>query len=406
MLSKRFSVLFYLRKPTNFKTGKVPIYLRLTVDSQRAEISTQMQCEPSRWNKHAGRVIGTKEEVRSLNAILDALQLKVHDTYRQLIQSDSIITAEAIKNKLQGVTEKGIMILEVFKKHNQQMELLVGQDFAPGTLERYRTSLDHTRSFIQYKYNAEDLDIKKLDYSFISEYSYWLKTVRKCCHNTTMRYLSNFKKIVLHCVKNGWIDRDPFYGYKLTKKEVIRTALTDSELKSLSVKSMATDRLSQVRDIFLFSCYTGLSYVEVKNLKRSNIAKGMDGQLWIFTRRQKTDTPSEIPLLPVPLNLLNQYKEHPACVNKGLVLPVLSNQKMNAYLKEIGDVCGITKNMTFHLARHTFATTVTLNNGVPMETVSKMLGHKSIRQTQHYGKILNKKISEDMQALKSKIEGV
>ena len=150
-------------------------------------------------------------------------------------------------------------------------------------------------------------------------------------------------------------------------------------------------------------CGKTLSYVEVKNLKTANIKEGIDGGLWIFTRRQKTDTPSEIPLLPVPLALLEKYKQHPQCLNKGMVLPVLSNQKMNAYLKEIADVCGISKNITFHLARHTFATTVTLNNGVPLETVSNMLGHKSVRQTQHYARILNKKVSEDMNALKQKI---
>lgn len=176
-----------------------------------------MSCEPSRWNRHAGRLTGTKEEVRSLNAFLDALQIKVNDVYRHLIQVNQPFDAEHIKQHLQGVKEKSRIILEVFQQHNAQMLALLGKDYAPGTLERYRTSLEHTRSFIRYQYDVEDLDIKQLNYSFISEYAFWLKSIRNCCHNTTMRYLSNFKKIVLHSVRNAWIDRDPFYGFKLTK---------------------------------------------------------------------------------------------------------------------------------------------------------------------------------------------
>jgi integrase len=184
----------------------------------------------------------------------------------------------------------------------------------------------------------------------------------------------------------------------------VREYLNEDELQALATKKFNIDRLGQVRDIFLFSCYTGLAFIDAFQLTYSNVSKGVDGNQWIFSARQKTDTPTRIPLLPTALEILDKYKSHPKCINSGKVLPVLSNQKMNSYLKEIADVCGITKTLTFHIARHTFATTVTLNNDVPIESVSKMLGHKSIKITQHYAKIIDRKVSADMQTLQKKLE--
>jgi site-specific recombinase XerD len=310
------------------------------------------------------------------------------------------VTAENIKNTLLGKSEERKFLLEIFQKHNDQLEALVGKDFAPGTLERYKTSLQHTQSFIQWKFGKDDMDIQALNYEFISDYEFWLKTVRNCAHNTTVKYLANFKKIVLSCVKKGWLVRDPFLGYKMVKKEVLREVLDKEELDRIHHKKFCTERLNQVRDIFLFCCYTGLAYIDVKNLRRDQIKVGIDGEKWIFTQRQKTETPTRLPLLPQALEIIDAYNNHPQCCNKGLVLPVMSNQKMNAYLKEIADVCGIQKTLTFHIARHTFATTITLGNGVHIETVSKMLGHKSLKQTQHYAKILDLKVSQDMARLR------
>lgn len=403
MLEKSFGLLFFLKQPKNHKTGPRYLYLRITVDGAARELSTKRLWEPSRWSSEAGRATGNKEDAKSLNIYIDTLRSKVYDARRMMVEADKLLTAEALKNILSGKGEAKRMILKIFRHHNEQMKELVGHEFAPGTLERYRTSLEHTCSFIQWKYGVDDMDIRKLDYEFISEYAFWLKSIRHCSHNTTMKYLSNFKKVVLRCVRNGWLLRDPFLEFKMSKKEVVRTALTEKELQSIAEKSFPSERLNYVRDIFLFSCYTGLAYIDVKKLKRSEIIIGMDGEKWLFTRRQKTETPTKVPLLPVALEIVDRYADHPQCSSQGYVLPVLSNQKMNAYLKEIADVCGISKNLTFHIARHTFATTITLSNGVPIETVSKMLGHKSLKQTQHYAKILDKKVSEDMKALKNKL---
>jgi site-specific recombinase XerD len=217
-----------------------------------------------------------------------------------------------------------------------------------------------------------------------------------------MKYLANFKKIVLLCRKRGWLDKDPFNSFRMTKKEVIREVLNEEELQIIAEKKFVSDRLTLVRDIFLFSCYTGLAYSEVKNLNESHINIGIDGGRWIFIRRQKTKKLSRIPLLEVPESILSRYQGHPVSGQRETLLPILSNQKMNSYLKEIADVCGISKPLTFHIARHTFATTVTLNNGASIEAVSDMLGHSSLKQTQHYSKVKEKLISEEMQKLRNR----
>lgn len=403
MLEKSLGILFYLKKPKNYTSGPMPIYLRITVDGIPKEISSKREWEIDRWNAGAQRAKGTKEDVKSLNAFLDALEMKVHEARRKLIENNKVITAEGIRNIILGIDEKPRMLLEIFQQHNNQVAELIGKEFSAATLERYKTSLEHTRSYLQWKYHVADIDIRKLDFEFISEYEFWLKSVRSCNHNTSIKYLSNFRKIVNRCIRNGWLTSDPFVGFKMTKKEVIREALTENELQILATKTFVADRLGQVRDIFLFCCFSGLSYADVKKLKKSEIGIGIDGEKWIFTSRQKTETASRIPLLPTTIEILKRYENHPQCVNQNRILPVLSNQKMNAYLKEIVDVCGITKNLTFHIARHTFATTVTLSNGVPIETVSKMLGHMNLKTTQLYAKVLDRKVSDDMNALKQKL---
>ncbi len=405
MLEKNFSLLFYLKKPKNYLVGKpMHIYLRITVDGACKELSIGRECEMDRWSSISGRMLGVKEDAKTLNAYLDTLQTKIYEARRKLLEKDETVTAETLKNTLRGTGEQSKMVIELFQYHNDQMKSLVNKDYSPTTLVRYKTSLEHTKAFLKWKYDISDMAIKKLDYEFISQYEFWFKTVRNCNHNTAIKYISNFRKIVNLCVRNAWLEKDPFGKFKMTKKEVIPEFLTEDELQKITEKKFVSERINQVSDIFLFCCYTGLAFVDVKKLKISEIGIGIDGSKWIFTKRQKTNTASRIPLLPMALEILGKYKDHPICINTEKVLPVLSNQKYNEYLKEIANVCGIHKNLTTHTARHTFATTVTLGNGVPIESVSKMLGHKNLRTTQHYAKVLDKKISEDMNALKNKMQ--
>lgn len=391
-----------MKKPKNYQTGVAPIYLRITVNGERSEVTTGRSCEPSQWNAISGRGNGKKEEMKSFNAYLDNLQNKVFEAHRQLTEKDETITAQRLRDQFQGKIEKQCTLIDVFKDHNHKMETLVGSEFSKGTAERYRTSLKHTVAFLQWKYNISDIDIRKVNHAFITEYDFYLRSVRKCANNSAVKYLKNFGKIIRICLSSGLLATDPFQNYKNKVKKVDRVYLNEEEINQIANKPLASERLAQVRDVFLFCCYTGLAYVDVKNLKRGDIVTGIDGEKWVSIKRQKTNVPSRIPLLPAASALLDQYQDNRMCLNTGLLLPVSSNQRMNSYLKEIADFCGIQKQITFHIARHTFATTVTLLNGIPIESVSKMLGHTNIQTTQHYAKILDIKVGADMAKLKNK----
>jgi len=403
-MNKTFNLLFFIKKNKIRTNGTAPIYLRITIDGKAADIAAKRYIDPQKWDVKAHKAVGNSQEAKTLNVYLKTLEQQVYDCHYQMLKEEDFVTSEGLKSKLLGTDVSTRMLIPIFQDHNDKVEALVGQDFAPGTLERYKTSLKHTQEFLIWKYKTSDIDITKIDHAFIMDYDFWLRSVRKCANNTAVKYIKNFKKIIRLSIANGWITKDPFLGYKAKLKVVERPYLTKEEIQTIYEKEFASDRLIQVRDIFLFSCYTGLAYVDVKKLTKSNVNIGIDGDQWIFTHRQKTDTSTRVPLLPLAQELILKYEDHPECVNSNVLFPVLSNQKMNSYLKEIVNVCGINKELTFHIARHTFATTVTLSNGVPIESVSKMLGHTNIKTTQHYAKILDKKVSDDMSVLRGKLQ--
>ncbi|UCA58535.1 site-specific integrase [Chryseobacterium rhizoplanae] len=401
-MNKTFNLLFYVKKTKVNSSGEAPIYLRITVDGKISEISTKRTIQASKWNPKAQKANGSTEESRSLNYYLKTFEQKVYNVYHELMKDKEAVTCENLKNKLLGLDERNRMLIPIFQDHNDRMEKLIGKEFAQGTLERYKVCLKHTKEFLKWKYNTSDIDIKKIDYAFLNDFEFFLRTEKSCCNNSAVKYIKkNFGKIIRICISSAWLDRDPFLNYSSTFNEVTRTFLNEQEIEKLFNKDFKNERLSQVRYIFLFSCFTGLAYIDTQKLTQDHITIGLDGNKWIFTKRQKTKTTSNVPLLPQAEQIIEKYKDHPACINSGRLLPVLSNQKTNAYLKEIADLCGINKELTYHIARHTFATTITLSNGVPIESVSKMLGHKNIKTTQHYAKILDKKVSEDMSNLKS-----
>lgn len=396
---------FSLKKTKTLCNGTAPIYLRLTVNGKRIEFTTRRYIKPDRWNAEAQRVTGTNDEAKKFNTYLKTLEHQVYEAHRLMMSTNETISAESLKNKLLGNEEKKAsrMLVSIFKDHNKRIKALIDKEYAPGTLQRYETSLKHTINFMQWQYHISDIDIAEIDHEFITSYDFYLRSERGCSNNTAVKYIKNFKKIIRICIANGWLVKDPFLNYVNKIKIVDREFLTREEIQAIAEKKFAGSRLSLVKDIFLFSCYTGLSYADVKKLKQSDIVIGIDKQFWISTTRKKTSTPSRVPLLPLASAVLEKYKNAPEVVRSGLALPILSNQKMNSYLKEIADLCGITKTLTFHIARHSFATSVTLANGVSIETVSKMLGHTNIRTTQHYAKILDTKVSEDMKVLRSKL---
>lgn len=401
-MNKTFNLLFFVKKNKVRTNGTAPIYLRITIDGKMADIACKRYIEAEKWDNKARKVIGSSAEVKMLNVYLKTLEQKVYDHHYEMLKENIDVTAMGLKSKLLGIDLEQRMLIPIFQKHNDRMEALVGRDFAPGTLERYKTSLKHTQEFIEWKYKMNDIDINEIDYDFVTDYDFWLRTVRMCSNNTAVKYIKNFKKIIRMCIAYGWLRKDPFIFYKAKIKAVEKTCLTLNEIQLIYQKKFMSDRLTQVRDIFLFCCYTGLGYTDVKQLSKSNITIGVDGDQWIFTRRQKTAVSTRVPLLPMAKELILKYQNHPKCISSDILFPVVSNQLMNSYLKEIADFCCIDKTLTFHVARHTFATTITLSNGVPIESVSKMLGHTNITTTQHYAKILDHKLSEDMAVLKDK----
>lgn len=395
-----YSALFYAKKVKNNPTIST-IYLRITISGKRTEISTGQIIRTSQWGIKSGKIAGITPKAKQLNSFLEGIRAKLFECYNKLFNEGKELTCENLRNKYLGAEERKVTLVEVFRDHNSKMEELIGKEYSKGTWERYETSLRHTQAFMNWKFNIMDIAVRAINPGFVADYEFYLRTVRSCSNNSAVKYIKNFQKIINICIDNEWISKNPFSNYKSKMVTVDVRFLADSQLKKIKEKQFISERLRIVRDIFVFCCFTGLAYIDVKNLTRHKVTKGIDGGLWIKIKRSKTKVEASIPILKDAQEILDKYENHPKCVNENTVLPVLSNQKMNEYLKEIGALCDIDFDITFHTARHTFATTVTLNNGVPLETVSKMLGHTNIRMTQHYAKIQDKKISEDMFVLKN-----
>jgi len=400
MNTQSFSILFWISK-NRIKNGKAPLSVRITVNGRRVELSAQRDVTVINWDSKAQVLFGKSEEAKEINNHIAGIKIKLLNCCRKLEIRDELITAENIKNEYTGVVEKPRMLLPIFRQHNDDILTLVGNGYAKGTWVKFNTVLKHIEAFLQWKHKATDIDIKNLNIEFFGDLEFFLRSQKKIDINTTTKYLKSLKKVVTECVCKSWLVRHPFMGYKFKTKNVEREFLSEQELAIIQEKHFVADRLNLVRDIFVFSCYTGLAYIDVASLTPKHVSFGIDGEKWIFTQRQKTKTASHIPILPPAMAIIEKYSNHPQVVNKEKLLPVLTNQKMNAYLKEIADCCSIAKELTFHIARHTFATTVTLSNDVPIETVSKMLGHTNLRTTQHYAKIIDRKVSNDMKQLRS-----
>lgn len=406
MLEKSFGVTFFLKTPKKESKFRY-VYLRITVDGIPKEKSTQLKWDISRWDQKMERAIGTKEDAKSLNFFLDSLVNKVNNRRTELLNNNVPITAEGLMDYVRGKTISRVQVLQEFILHNQEMLALVDtKEYAPGTYVRFKTTKDHVQKFIRFKYDKEDIEFRELNYEFIKDFEFYLKTVpvKKISHNTAMKYITNFKKIVLRAIAKDIISGDPFKLYTVRKSKIKKKPLSRQELQILEEKKFDNERLSIVRDVFVFQCYTGLAYIDVKQLKKSEIKDGMDGALWIMNSRQKTNAETNIPLLPKAIEILNKYENHPECKQKGCVLPVKTNQKMNAYLKEIADICGIDSNLTTHKARRTFGSTVTLNNGVPIHVVKEMLGHQSVKQTEEYAQTEQETVSREMNDLRAKLD--
>ena len=398
-----FSILFWIKK-NKTKNGKAPVSCRITVNGQRVELSAQREVSVLDWDPQAQIVTGRSTEAKEINNHLAVIKAKLLNCQSKLEARAVPITAEALKLEYTGIIERPRMLMEIIKQHNKDIKTLINKGYSKATWVKYETTKKHIEEFLKWKYSINDLDIKKLNFEFITDFEFYLRSQKNIDINTNGKYIKNVKKIIKECVAKNWLDKDPFMAYKVKAKKTERDFLTETELQTIQEKEFDIERLNQIRDIFIFSCYTGLAYIDIYNLTADNISIGIDGEKWIFTHRQKTETASRIPLLQPAQSILQKYANHPATIQRKKLLPVPTNQKLNAYLKEIATACKIKKELTFHMARHTFATTVTLTNGVPIESVSKMLGHTKIQTTQIYARILDKKVSGDMQALRNKLK--
>lgn len=389
--------LFTLNTSKLTKKGEAPILFRITAQNQRSAFSTGYRINPDQWDQSKQRIKGNSELAATFNTYACTLEMKVLQTERELLLTNSQITAQAIVDRLKGNPDENVSILLAFSRHNQHMKELIGRDITQSTYNRYLVTYRKLQTFLSTVQKNSDLPLSKLNTRFITEFEHYLRVNDNICQNTASKYLKNLKKVVRFSVMKEWLQADPFSTFRCRTTPTERGYLTAQELKTLEEKELCTDRLNVVRDLFVFCCYTGLAYSDVQKLNQGHLVKDETGADWIMINRTKTGNESVIPLLPQARSILDKYEDHPLAKYHKRLLPVRSNQKTNEYLREIGNLCGLKKRITSHLARHTFATTVTLANGVSTETVSKMLGHRSLRTTQIYAKMTMGRIAKEMQ---------
>jgi site-specific recombinase XerD len=387
------------------KGNQAAIYARIMVNGKRASLG--LKCKVSRldWDAHKGRARGNSQKARMLNSYLEQVNSNLFKSYQDLKNERKFITSQAIKSRYLGEDEQNHTINDIIKYHTEDMD----GKLKWGTQKNYFTTQNYISKFLIKTFKTNDIYLQELDYNFIIKFEKYLRAhspedyQKPMGNNTVMKHIERLRKLINLSFKLGWIASDPFVNFKAQFIKTERGFLSLDELSRIEEKHFLIERLELVKDLFIFSCYTSLSYIDVIKLTDDNIILGIDGELWIHYSREKTTKSIKIPLLPKALEIIEKYKNNHKSISQGSVFPRISNQKLNSYLKEMADVCNIKKNITFHLARHTFATTVTLSNGIPIETVSKLLGHSKISTTQIYAKVIERKVSDDMHTLRKKL---
>lgn len=390
------SVLLIIKKAKLLKNGEAPICMRITVNKRVAEVMIKRSIPVDLWNQKKECSKGKDRVATELNHYINTVRAKILQIHRELEIDNKPITADIIKDCFYGRDKVQRSLLEVYAEHNEKCRALIGKEYTESTVTKFDTSINRLKEYIRSRYHRNDIMLAELDGQFIRDFDFWLKTDKHCQNNSALKHLKNLKKVVRIALANDWIKKDPFYGIHFKQEEVNVEFLSREELDILMNKEFAIKRLEQVRDIFIFCCFTALAFVDVQQLSREHLIKDNNGALWIRKARQKTNQMCNIPVLSIPQRILRKYEDNAECIKKGVLLPVISNQRMNAYLKEIADLCGIAKRLTTHAARHTAATVVFLANDVSMENVSKILGHSNIRMTQHYAKVLDSSIMREM----------
>jgi len=399
-MKQTFNVLFFIRKTKLKKSGDTPIMLRITIEGQLVEMQLKRDVKPNLWNQNKERCTGKDHASLEINRYLESVKLRLFEIHRKMEEEGKYISSIEIKRKFLGLDEEHKMLFQVFQEHNDKCRELIGKDYAKVTISRFDTCLKYMKEMALKQYHLKDIPLKEVNHAFIQNYIHFLKVEKNLSENTLIRYMKVIKKITNMALANEWMTKNPFINIKFHEQEVHKEFLTKEELEALRTKEFDIPRLDLVRDVFLFQCWTGLAFIDVSELTEEHIVPDNEGNLWIRKARQKTKIMCNIPLLDIPLKILDKYKEHPLCQKKGVLLPVMVNQKMNSYLKEIAICCGIKKNLSTHTGRHTFSTTVALANNVSLENVAKMLGHTNTKMTQRYAKVLDQSILREMQGVR------
>ena len=387
-----FKVLFFLKRDKQKKDGNVPVYCRITIDGKEARFGMKKYIDPKLWNITEGKANGKSAESSEINALLEKTKAGIHKIYRDVQERENAVSAEKVKNIFLGIDSKQYMLLKAFDEHVEEKFNLIGKRIVKSTYHRYYYLRVRLSEFLTEKYHLSDIPLREINYQFIRDFEIYLLTVRGNKQSTIAQYLINLKKVVELAYKNEWIFRNPFINYKIEDEKSERGYLTQREVEILM--NWKLDRkLELTRDVFIFCCFTGLSYIDVFKLNKEQIHLSIDSQQWIMGKREKTDMDYFIPMMEIPKKILEKYKSH--IFKNGKLLPVKGSLTVNRHLKEIAEICGIKKHLTFHLSRHTFAT-LTMSKGVSLESVSKMLGHKNIQTTQIYAKMTTEKVGRDM----------
>lgn len=399
-MKSTFRTLFYLRKNQPRRDGTAPIMVKVTVNGKSVQFNSKENVAPTLWDVKSGKAIGRSKEIMEINAALENMKVSIRKSYNKQLEDYGYVLPEKIRNQVLGLEQGAKTLIQFIDLHNEQYANRIGINTTRTTFVRYQLMKQRVQDFLKLKYKLSDIPVRDLTPVVLENFYLYLRKECNCENNSSMKTMQRLRKIVYFAKNMGEVIVDPFQSFRVHFEAVDREVLTEEEIYMIYQKEFISERLEQIRDIFIFSCFTGLSYIDMAQLREDNIQEAFDGNLWIMTKRQKTNVNANIRLLDIPKAILEKYKgkqQNAKC------LPVVSNQKMNEYLKEIAIICGITKTVTCHTGRHSFATSIALSNGVPIESVSKMLGHTSIRTTQLYAKITDQKISQDMDRLAQKM---
>ena len=401
MVRSSFAILFFIRESRVRKDGTASIEIVLTVNGERCAFSTGKRVKSCNWDKTKQQVKGKDEEAQSLNNYLKAIKAKLYQKEAELLDRGFIITAELLRDayfdKVESLKEKSLF--ELFEEHNKEQEKLVGNGVSKATYWISVYTVRLLKEFVQQKYKREDLYLRELNLNFIQSFHTFLRIDKRMAQNSSTKHLKLLKKIINLAVANSYMATNPFITYKVEREPVEIDFLDEEELRKIINFDTPLPRLERAKDMFLFGCFTGLSYIDIKTLAPEHFEKDNTGRIWIKKRRVKTGVLSRIPLLPIAKLILDKYK------GGEKLLPIQDPADINKYLKDIAILCDIKKRITFHTSRHTFASTVTLANNISLEVVSKMLGHTNTRMTNHYAKLIDKCIGEQMDKLMDTFTG-